>query len=157
MLGRTAAATSSTSTRAVSFDTDTKVTSETETRRHRQAEEAKREKDDKKKKQNPDRSGPSSWERPPTCPAFLLQVLNYKFDRVVFHVGGDDVRKAFASVVVSVAALCGSAASPEVLHGGVENQIIGLEGEQRAVKPGSILGSASSLLLRALLPLFHLT
>lgn len=151
MLGRTAAATSSASTRAVSFDTDTKVTSVTETRRHRQAEEAKREKDDKKRK-----SGPSSWERPPTCPAFLLQALSYKFDRVVFHVGGDDVRKAFASVVVSVAALRGSAASPEVLHGGVENQIIGLEGEQRAVKPGCMPGSASALLVRALLPLFHL-
>lgn len=84
-------------------------------------------------------------------------MLSYEFDRVVFHVGSDDVRKAFASIVVSVAALRGSAASPEVLHGGVENQIIGLEGEQRAVKPGSLPGSASPLLLRALLPLFHLT
>lgn len=49
VLGRTAATTSSTSTRAVSFETDTKVTSVTETQRHRQAEEAKREKDDYKK------------------------------------------------------------------------------------------------------------
>lgn len=54
VLGRTAATTSSTSTRAVSFETDTKVTSVTETRRHRQRKQIVRKTIKKKTLIDPD-------------------------------------------------------------------------------------------------------
>lgn len=84
-----------------------------------------------RKKRHTNLSG-LAWQRrqPPTCLPFFLEVLGDQFDRVVLHVGGDDVRKA------DVAPLRGSAAPPEVLHGCVEDQVVGLGGDQRVVSPG---------------------
>ena len=65
----------------------------------------------------------------------LLQVLRHQLDRVVLHVGDDDVRPTRASVQVlprwsSWALIFSSGASPEVLQDAVEHQVIGLEGKR---------------------------
>lgn len=45
----------------------------------------------------------------------------------MFHIGGDDVRKAFASTLLPITLLLSLAVSPEVLYSSVEHQVIGLK------------------------------
>lgn len=58
-------------------------------------------------------------------------MLGREPDGVVLHVGGDDVRQAGAAVLTALAVLRGAAALPEVLHGRVQHQVVGLREKNR--------------------------
>lgn len=142
VLARTAATTSSTSTRPVSPDTGTKVTSGTD-RGSEQGKMRRWRKDNTNRDPIRLKVGPRQRRWPPTCLPFLLEVLGDQLDRVVLYVGGDNVRKA------DVAALRGSAAPPEVLHSCVDDQVVGLREDRKGVSTGC-------LHLQSDLQLYHL-
>lgn len=67
---------------------------------------------------------------PPTCLSISLQLLSYQFDRVMFHIRGDNVRNANTSILalpLPFLSLCTPAAPPVVLQSRVEHQVVGLK------------------------------